>query len=66
MARLSKVYVAFFHDKGKRSFATEKIAARNYEAAMEVAETWAISKYHGRVKEIKIEKSKGEILLGDD
>ena len=66
MAKLSRIYVAHFHSDRKHSFATEKIVARNYDAALDVAEDWAASKYPGRVKDIRIEKAKGEVLIGDD
>lgn len=61
MVTLSKVYVAFFISKGK-PFATEKIVARNYDRATEIASEWGAQKYGARVKEIRIEKSKGEVL----
>lgn len=61
MVTLSKTYVAYFMAKG-RSFASEKIVAQNYDHAKELAEEWGEQKYGKRVKEIKIEKGKGEVL----
>lgn len=61
MVGLSKVYVAFFVTKGK-PFAHEKIVAHSYDHAAEIAREWGEQKYGARVKEIRIEKSKGEVL----
>jgi hypothetical protein len=64
MAHLEKVWVAFFYDtKGKKPFAHEKVIAPNMAAAETKAEDWAETKYLGRVKNIVIERSKGEVLV---
>lgn len=64
MVSLSKVYVAWFIAKGK-PFASEKVVARNYDHAFELAHEWGTNKYGARMKEIRIEKSKGEVLADD-
>lgn len=61
MVKLQKVYVAFYIAKN-HSFASNKIVANNYDHAMEIATEWGEFKHGNRVKEIKIEKSKGEVL----
>lgn len=61
MVKLKKVWVAWFLAQ-RKPFASEKIVANSYDEAMDLAEEWANFKYPGRWKEIKVEKSKGEIL----
>lgn len=65
MARLKKVYVAHFWDRGKKPFNATKVVAVNYRQAQEIAEDWADTKWGDRVMKIGIERSKGEMLAND-
>lgn len=65
MPRLVKVYVAYFYDRGKKPFNSEKVVAVNYRQAQGIAEEWADKKYGARVMKIGIERSKGEVLANN-
>ena len=63
MVSLTKLYVAHFYDSRNHKFKTEKVVARNFDRASEMAYEWAEQKYpDGRVKKIEVERSKGEAL----
>lgn len=63
MVALTKVWVASFIERGnKHSFATQKVVAPTYDEAEEMARTWGEEKYGARLVDVKIEKSKGEVL----
>jgi hypothetical protein len=65
MADLQKLWVAYFHEKGqKRPFASNKVVAPNFTAAMDKAGEWGTDKYGRRLEFVKIEKSKtGEVIV---
>lgn len=66
MAHLTKVWVAYFHErKNKHAFASNKVVARNYDEAEALATEWGTDKYGARLVEVKIEKSKGEVIAYD-
>jgi hypothetical protein len=66
MARLCKVYIAYFHDKNtKHAFQTEKVLAHNYDHATELAMEWGTEKFNGRLRSVRIERGKGEVIADD-
>jgi hypothetical protein len=63
MVTLTKVWVAFFMERqNKHSFATQKVIAHSYDDAEDLAWEWGREKYGARLVDVKIEKSKGEVL----
>lgn len=66
MTALTKLWVASFMERhNKHSFATQKIAAPSFAQAEEMAWEWGREKYNSRLIDIKIEKSKGEVLANN-
>lgn len=61
MPKLMKVYAVHYIAKNQ-TFATARVVAENYDHAKEIGTEWGDMKFGPRVKEIKVEKSKGEIV----
>lgn len=63
MASLYKIYVARFFSDDKHPFTTQKIVAKSYGEAGDIAAEWAVEKYTDRrIRDIVIERSKGEVV----
>ena len=64
MARLTKVWAASFFERQHkgRPFATNKVVAVNMDQAQELAEEWGEAKWGARLVEVRIERSKGEVI----
>lgn len=62
MVTLQKLWIAHFIGKDKHPFMHQKIVAESLSHATEIAEDWAEVKYPNRVRDIVIERSKGEVV----
>jgi hypothetical protein len=67
MPRLRKLWVARLYEKNsKHSFAAPILVADSFDEAEDLASRWAKQKFNGRVRTIKVERSrKGEIVADD-
>lgn len=70
MASLKKMYVAYFfghedrsrNGNSKKPFASEKVVAASFAEAEDLANEWGEQKFNGRVRTVKVERSKGEVV----